>query len=105
MRELNMKFNWLYSCADASDEYDVVLSEQCTVREFVEYALSKRGDNFRVVFWRTGEYAKPVCEFKNGTAQYTDAMERYGDAVIGRIRANGGYGHMHYTFRLKEDDK
>ena len=108
MRELDMKLEWIRACGDASDDYHVVLSEECTVREFVEYALNKKGNNFRIEFWCLTDsqdlrgWIKPVCEFINGTVQYMDAMERYGDAMIGDIRANSGYGQRIYRFKLKE---
>ena len=89
--------------------YDVVLLEKCTVREFVEYVLDSKKEDWGYISinnWSTLEFndkknpffGYPHIKYSNGRLS-SSIIEDFGeflDKPVGKATANGGWSRMDY---------
>ena len=114
MDNLTVSFDYKFMGGDAMSYYAVHTSRPCTVREFVDWVL-ERSRSFHE--WGTIQISGPdkfwpairAVDYKNGAVIENghhilrcdpSAFDRYGDVIIKKIKAVGGYSAMDYCLSL-----
>lgn len=107
----NLSFENPKECGDATSWYDVIITGELTVKQFIEQIKHESGEE-RNHGWfgdftinKKDEYTWPFLEYRAGSlymskfqdkAPYREILDRYGDMKITKLRANGGWGNMSY---------
>lgn len=84
---------------DCTSNYDVIPSGPITLRQFVQYIISERKDEWGHI--QLGRFGDKIIEYRRGDITASDEFESVADMEIASITANGGWYCMCYFVKLK----
>lgn len=114
----NLTFKKNMECGDATCWYNVTLSTEMTVKEFIQQIKKESGEEknhgwfgYFTIQSKT-EHTWPFLEYRAGSlykskyqdrAPYKEILAKYGDKKITKLTANGGWGNMSYYIWVEEE--
>lgn len=75
--------------------YDVIFDRQYTVREFIDYVLTRR--EWGYIYFKGG----PHCGYR-GSLLLSDIPDEYMEAGIESVKAAGGWSRMDYRIEINK---
>ena len=86
---------------DCTTPYEVSLSRDCTLREFVEAVLERKEWGY-IGLWFPGEiFGYPKCEYRDSKVFNSEFSEDDFAQTIDKVSAAGGWSRMDYLITLK----
>lgn len=111
----NLIFDDRKECGDATCWYTVKLTEELTIKEFIEQIRQESAEEHNHGWFgdftisNKDEYTWPFMEYRSGKlyasrfqdkSPWKETLDTYGDMKITSMRANGGWGNMSYYIRV-----
>ena len=84
--------------SDCTSAYAVMITEQGTVRDFIDTILRDKTNEWGYIGIASSEssFGQPRMEYAYGKSNSRDAMKEYENKQIQSIRADGGWSRMDY---------
>ena len=88
---------------DCTAGYEVELSKQYTVNEFISDVLKRNEWGYIVIYDESQAWfnkGNPYCEYRNDK-MVTEMNKEYLDRIIASVTAMGGWSNMDYKLKLE----
>lgn len=101
-----IKINWIDSMrSDCTRKFEVILSKQHTVGEFIDSVLSERKGEWGYIgiySEKNAFFGDPCCEYSDGKLKSNPLPNEISRKKIKKVTGDGGYSRMDYIITLEE---